>query len=92
MLCTLLGSKIIFSGYKEYKQVINEKDLKLILEDVRNRENYVEVKDISEDFLMAIVAIEDRRFLEHKGIDVKGLVRAFVRNIEAGEIVQGEVQ
>jgi penicillin-binding protein 1A len=35
------------------------------------------------------VAAEDSRFFEHEGLDYQAIVRAFLRNIEAGEIVQG---
>ncbi len=37
----------------------------------------------------ALLAIEDRRFYSHYGIDPRGLVRAFMANIEAGHLVQG---
>jgi penicillin-binding protein 1A len=37
----------------------------------------------------ATVAIEDRRFYSHDGIDYEGIVRAAVENIQEGEIVQG---
>jgi len=37
----------------------------------------------------ATLAIEDRRFYEHDGLDYEGIVRAAVRNLEAGEIVEG---
>ncbi len=37
----------------------------------------------------AIVAIEDRRFWIHPGIDVQAVARAAVQNLEAGAIVQG---
>ena len=37
----------------------------------------------------AAVAIEDRRFYDHMGVDVEGIVRAAVKNLEAGEIVEG---
>jgi penicillin-binding protein 1A len=37
----------------------------------------------------AIVAIEDRRFWIHPGVDVQGVVRAAAENMEAGAIVQG---
>ncbi|MEM1049231.1 MAG: PBP1A family penicillin-binding protein [Pseudomonadota bacterium] len=37
----------------------------------------------------AIIAIEDRRFYSHFGIDVIGLARAMVTNITAGRLVQG---
>ncbi|HXV95367.1 MAG TPA: transglycosylase domain-containing protein [Gaiellaceae bacterium] len=37
----------------------------------------------------ATVAIEDRRFYSHDGVDYEGIVRAAVKNIQEGEIVQG---
>lgn len=37
----------------------------------------------------AVLAIEDRRFYDHFGIDLIGLVRALAANVEAGRIVQG---
>jgi penicillin-binding protein 1A len=37
----------------------------------------------------ATVAIEDKRFYSHSGIDFEGIVRAAFENIQQGEIVQG---
>jgi penicillin-binding protein 1A len=37
----------------------------------------------------ATVAVEDRRFYEHGGIDVEGILRAAVKNVEEGETVEG---
>lgn len=37
----------------------------------------------------AIVAIEDHRFYEHKGVDYEAMVRALVRNLEAERVVEG---
>jgi len=37
----------------------------------------------------AFLAIEDRRFYEHSGVDGRGLVRAVLANIQAGSTVQG---
>ncbi|HLE38478.1 MAG TPA: PBP1A family penicillin-binding protein [Acidimicrobiia bacterium] len=37
----------------------------------------------------AVVAIEDRRFWIHPGVDVRAVARAAVENIEAGDVVQG---
>ncbi|MBL4646430.1 MAG: transglycosylase domain-containing protein, partial [Rhizobiales bacterium] len=37
----------------------------------------------------AVMAIEDRRFLSHFGIDPLGLARAMVSNYRAGRVVQG---
>ena len=37
----------------------------------------------------AFVAAEDSRFMEHPGIDIQSIVRAFIKNFKAGAIVQG---
>lgn len=37
----------------------------------------------------ATVAIEDRRFYQHGGIDPEGILRAFVADLTAGHVVQG---
>ncbi|MBV9992601.1 MAG: PBP1A family penicillin-binding protein [Alphaproteobacteria bacterium] len=37
----------------------------------------------------AFIAMEDRRFYEHHGIDVRGLVRASLANIKKGHVVAG---
>jgi penicillin-binding protein 1A len=37
----------------------------------------------------ATVAIEDQRFYEHGGVDTQGILRAAVKDLEAGEAVEG---
>jgi penicillin-binding protein 1A len=54
----------------------------------RNREP-VSAKDMSLWVRKATIAIEDRRFLEHNGVDIEGTARAALANIRAGEIVEG---
>ncbi len=39
--------------------------------------------------LEATVAIEDRRFWEHGGLDFEGILRAAMKNLEQGKIVEG---
>jgi len=38
---------------------------------------------------LATVAIEDQRFFEHDALDYEGILRAAVKNLEAGETVEG---
>ncbi len=44
---------------------------------------------IPENLKKSLFAIEDSRFMEHAGVDVIGILRAFYRNIRAGHVVQG---
>lgn len=51
--------------------------------------NSVSIEEIPQTLIQAVMAIEDRRFYSHFGIDLIGLARAMVANIQAGGIVQG---
>jgi penicillin-binding protein 1A len=37
----------------------------------------------------ATIAVEDRRFYEHGGLDYEGILRAAIKNLESGHVVQG---
>ena len=49
----------------------------------------VDLKDLPEFVPQAVIAIEDKRFYKHMGVDVNGLTRAVVENFRAGRVVQG---
>ena len=46
-------------------------------------------EDISQNMKLAIIAIEDRRFADHNGVDWRGTIRAALTNATAGEVEQG---
>ncbi|WP_370529763.1 transglycosylase domain-containing protein [Alkalihalobacillus sp. AL-G] len=89
---------IVFAG----NYVIDEKDLvmssasKLVNENgdvitklyAQNRE-LVEIEDIPEHVQQAFIAIEDRRFYDHSGIDFQAILRALYKDILAGSKVEG---
>ncbi|NEG72043.1 transglycosylase domain-containing protein [Bifidobacterium ramosum] len=45
----------------------------------------VPIKDVSKYMRYAVVAREDKRFFEHSGVDVQGILRAFVKNVFSSE-------
>ena len=51
--------------------------------------SYVKMDKIPEDLAHAFVAIEDERFYEHNGIDIKGIIRAGVEAVKARDLTQG---
>jgi penicillin-binding protein 1A len=46
-------------------------------------------EEIAPVMKQAIVAIEDKRFYEHRGIDLRGILRAVWVNVRGGKTVQG---
>jgi membrane peptidoglycan carboxypeptidase len=54
----------------------------------QNRKS-VAAEEISPAMKAAIVAIEDRRFYQHDGVDWQGTLRALIANSASGDVVQG---
>ncbi len=50
---------------------------------------YVDLEDIPLMLQYAFVAIEDERFYEHNGIDLRGIIRAAATGISSGDFSQG---
>ena len=49
----------------------------------------VDMKNVPQDFINALVATEDKNFYNHRGFDLVGLARSTVNNVIAGKVVQG---
>ena len=45
--------------------------------------------EISQNMKLAIIAIEDRRFGDHQGVDWRGTIRAALTNATSGDVQQG---
>jgi penicillin-binding protein 1A len=49
----------------------------------------ISLSEMPEYLIQAFVAAEDSRFYQHAGIDLHSIFRAFIKNLQAGGIVQG---
>ncbi len=50
---------------------------------------YIEYYQIPRNLRNAVIATEDKRFFDHFGVDILGIIRAAFANIKAGHTVQG---
>ena len=53
------------------------------------KEEPAEIAKLPKYVPAALIAIEDRRFYSHWGIDPRGMARALTRNVQAGGVTQG---
>jgi len=63
--------------------------LREVLSDEGGRCRWVGLADVSPALIRATIAAEDRRFLEHAGVNPYAVVRAFVQNLRRGRVVSG---
>jgi len=64
-------------------------DKVLLAELFLEKRDPVPLKVIPDYLKKALIATEDRKFYQHSGIDLKGILRAVISNIRAGEFVEG---
>ncbi|OPY89675.1 MAG: Penicillin-binding protein 2D [Syntrophus sp. PtaU1.Bin208] len=50
---------------------------------------WVSIDRINPFLLKAVVAIEDSRFYDHPGIDIRGIARALVKDVAKGKLAEG---
>ena len=79
----------VYDGYKLYKSVIEEISIEDKIDQIQSNEEYISIDQISKDYLNAVIAVEDKRFNEHLGIDIYSIGRALLNNIENKKIIGG---
>ena len=76
-------------GFVNYVKATNEVSISEKVEEIKHKKSYVTYDEISEELLQATVAIEDRRFYEHHGVEYRSMARALYQNVLAGQIRGG---
>ena len=64
-------------------------DQALLAELFLEKRTPVGIDQIPMDLKSALIATEDRQFYTHSGIDLKGILRAVIKDIMAGQFVEG---
>ena len=49
----------------------------------------VTYEELSDNFINALISVEDKNFFKHNGIDIGRLLVSFYRNITSGDIISG---
>jgi len=80
---------VCFDGYSMYKSAMEEQSLESRVDEARSDSSYAEIEYVSDDFINAVISVEDRNFYEHSGINLKSIGRAALANIKAGEYSEG---
>ena len=68
---------------------VYSEDGTVIAEFYRERRIVVPVEQMPRQLIQAFIAAEDSKFFEHQGIDLPSILRAAIKNVRAGGLVQG---
>lgn len=88
-LFIVLASIACLVGFTYYSKALKEEPLLSRVDKVTSKENFVQFKDLPQNYVNAVIAIEDRRFYTHGPVDFIAIARAFYKNIKDGDFDEG---
>ena len=89
-LCVLIaGGILVYQGYSGYRDALGEKSVEEMQEQIESIDNYTPLDEMPQTYIDAVLAVEDKRFYSHPGIDPIAIGRAVVNDIRAGAYVEG---
>lgn len=72
-----------------YKNALAGKSLEDVIAEIQSDPNYVEYEDLPQNYINAVIAVEDHRFREHGAIDLIAIARAIYVNISTFSFREG---
>ena len=82
-------SLLIGTGYSMYIKALKDVSIEEKVEEIKANKNYTDINSVCTMYKDAVVAVEDHRFYEHNGVDVRAIFRAIVTDIKYNELKEG---
>lgn len=83
------GGMIGYFGFRQYEQLIEQMPLPQAIAQIETSPDYTSYEELPQTLVDATVAIEDRRFFYHNGVDYIGLIRAAFSQFIPGMLPSG---
>ncbi len=91
-ICVIVIGIIAFitaKGYIMYRDALKHTPPEQVIEQIQSDENYVKIDSLPQLYLDAVIAVEDRRFYWHPGVDPVSIARAVINDIKSMKLVEG---
>lgn len=89
IICLAVVSPFINSGYTMYKEALEEIPIDEMVKEIQSKEYYIKLEDVPKIYLDAVIAVEDRRFYTHGGVDPVSIGRAIITDIQTMSLREG---
>ena len=90
MIIIAVGGYFTYQGYDLYKTALDEISVEEKVKQIQEeKDNYKTIDELPKEYINAVIAVEDRRFYSHNGIDLISITRAILKDIKEMELVEG---
>ena len=72
-----------------YKSTLNNNSLEEVISEIQSSPNYINYQDLPQNYINAVIAVEDHRFKAHGAIDFIAIGRAIYINITNFKLLEG---
>lgn len=83
------GFALVGKGYAVYREAVETVSLEDKVASIQEKDIFTEFENLPEVYVNAVVAVEDKRFYRHHGVDPIAICRAVLHDIQAGRYVEG---
>lgn len=85
----IVGITLYVSGNNMYQEALAGDTLENVIEDIQSAPDYVEYEDLPQNYINAVIAVEDHRFRKHGAIDLIAIGRAIYVNVSTFSLREG---
>ena len=85
----ITGLTLYIAGDNMYKNALAGETLEDVISKIQSDPNYVEYEDLPQNYINAVIAVEDHRFREHGAIDLVAIARAIYVNMSTFSLREG---
>lgn len=85
----IVGITLYVSGNNMYQEALAGDTLENVIKDIQSDPDYIEYEDLPQNYINAVIAVEDHRFREHGAIDLIAIGRAIYVNVSTFSLREG---
>ena len=85
----IAGIALYVAGNNMYREALNGETLEDVIEEIRADPNYIKYEELPQNYINAVIAVEDHRFREHGAIDFIAICRAIYVNVTSFSLREG---
>ena len=89
IVITVIVGVFTFRGYAMYRAAKAENPPLQAIEQIRRKEDFTPISELPKMYTDAVIAVEDRRFYYHNGIDPISICRALFNDVRQMKLVEG---
>ena len=87
-----VGVFMLWRGYEDCQDALDKMSVQEMGAQIQTKEDYATLEQLPEDYIDAVLAVEDKRFYRHPGIDPIAICRALYHDILAGAMWKAAVR